>query len=507
MGVIAKQSIRGAAANYLGVLIGFVTTFFVVTKYLTAEEVGLTRVMVDAAVLFSGLAQLGTNASILRFYPYFRDPEHRDHGFFGWTLILPLFGFAVVALLFFLFKDSILGLYAERSPLVVDYFYLILPLIFFALYQTVFETNASVLMRIAVPKFVREVVIRLLNLVSYLLYGYGVISLDLFVILFCSAYAVAMVLNFFYLLSLGKISFRLDMRFVNRRLLREVLVYTLFMTATVLASNIPLINSLFLGAKGGLALAGIYTIASYIANVIEIPYRSLGAISGPVISQAVKDGNLGEVCRLGRQVSLHQLLVALLLFFFIWINLRPLFAAIPNGAEYSAGIGVVAILGLAKIVNSTLCIGTNILNFSRHYAFSLLFIAVLTVSAILFNQWLIPLWGVDGSAAATLFSYVLYFAILLTFLWWRMRVSLFCGKQLSVIVFVAALFGLNWGWELLIAPLVSRILSGWASLGCDLLTRNAFFLAVVLVVVSRLHVSPEVDRLLARFFPFLKAAR
>ena len=58
MGVIAKQSIKGALANYLGVLIGAVTTFFVVTDLLTREEIGLTRVMVDAAMLFAGLAQL-----------------------------------------------------------------------------------------------------------------------------------------------------------------------------------------------------------------------------------------------------------------------------------------------------------------------------------------------------------------------------------------------------------------------------------------------------------------
>ncbi|MBO4600486.1 MAG: hypothetical protein J5641_07085 [Bacteroidales bacterium] len=294
MGVIAKQSIKGALANYLGVLIGAVTTFFVVTDLLTQEEIGLTRVMVDAAMLFAGLAQLGTNASILRFYPRFKDPEHRDHGFFGWTLILPFIGFTVIAVLFFVFKADIVAYYAKDAPMLVDYVYLLLPLTFFVLYMTVFETNASVLLHIALPKFVREVVIRLLNLAAYLLYGHHVISLDLFVILFCSSWAVATLINFFYLLSLGRISFRLDWQFVDKGLLREVGVYTLFMTATVLAGNIKLFNSLFL-AKEGLKLAGIYTIACYIANVVEIPYRSLGAISSPIISQAVADGDTAEV--------------------------------------------------------------------------------------------------------------------------------------------------------------------------------------------------------------------
>ena len=66
MGIIARQSIRGTIVTYLGVAVGFVTTFFVITRFLTAEDIGLARVLIDAATLFIGLAQLGTNASILR---------------------------------------------------------------------------------------------------------------------------------------------------------------------------------------------------------------------------------------------------------------------------------------------------------------------------------------------------------------------------------------------------------------------------------------------------------
>ena len=80
MGVIARQSIKGAVANYLGVAIGFVTTFFVVTRFLTTEEVGLTRVMVDAAMLFSSLAALGGNSSLIKFFPWFKNKNNVDDG-------------------------------------------------------------------------------------------------------------------------------------------------------------------------------------------------------------------------------------------------------------------------------------------------------------------------------------------------------------------------------------------------------------------------------------------
>ena len=77
MGIIAKQSIQGTIVTYLGVAVGFVTTFFVLTRFLSAEEIGLARVLVDAATLFIGLAQLGTTSSIIRFYPHFKAKGER----------------------------------------------------------------------------------------------------------------------------------------------------------------------------------------------------------------------------------------------------------------------------------------------------------------------------------------------------------------------------------------------------------------------------------------------
>lgn len=455
MGVIARQSIKGAIANYIGVAIGFYVSFFVLTRYLTQEEIGLTRVMVDAAVLFSSLASLGSNASIVRFFPWFRDGE-RHHGIFGWSVLLPLAGFTLFGLIFLLFRGPLLEAYSANAPLLADYFHLVPMLTFFALYVTVFETNASVLMRITVPKLVREVGIRLFNLAAYLLYGYRLISLDLFVYLFCGSYLLAMLLNIFYLLKINNFNltiFRLDRRFLTGDKVHEVVRYTLFMTAAVLAGNIPLFNSLFLGAKAGLALTGVYTIASYVANVVEVPYRSLGAISRPVIAAAVKEERWEEVSRLARQVSLHQMLVSLLIFTLIWVNIDALFAVIPNGADYAAGAVVVFVLGLAKVANSSLSIATDVLNYSRHYSRSLLFIALLTAAAIGFNQLLIPRMGIGGAATATLAAYGLYFALLLAYLWWKLRVSLFSAAQLKVLALTLLLLLGGWAWNRWLTPL------------------------------------------------------
>jgi len=185
-----------------------------------------------------------------------------------------------------------------------------------------------------------------------------------------------------------------------------------------------------------------------------------------------------------------------MLLFFIWINLEPLFAVIPNGQEYVSGIGVVLFLGIANIINSTFCIATNILNFSKQYAFSLLFIVLLTASAILLNIWLIPHWSLTGSACATLFAYIIYFVPLLTFLWRRLGVSLFSKKQIWIVFFTLILFALNALWSWLISPLFSHLGSDLVPILIEALVRTLVFAVIAFIVIRRLHISPEVDALL-----------
>lgn len=495
MGVIARQSIKGALANYLGVAIGFVTTFFVLTRMLTTEEVGLTRVIVDAATLFACVAQLGTGSSLVRFFPHFKG---RADGAFGLAMLASLTGFALFMLAFLAFKGPITAAYVEQSPMVADYLYMLPLMTFFVLYLTVFETGASVLMRITVPKMVREVGIRLMTLAAYLLYGYRVVDLDGFVWLFCGSYGAAMLVGLFYLVKVARENgtglrrlFAIDWSFVRTQgMWKQMLGYTLTMTLAMLAGNVPLMSSIFIGAKAGLGLTGVYTIAFYIANVVEVPYRSLGAISRPVVAAAVKDGDWAEVNRLGRQVSLHQLMVSSMIFLVIWINLDALFTLIPNGDDYRGGAVVVLLLGAAKMLNSSLSIGTDVLNYSRYYALSTVLAVVLTLSAIGLNSGLVESWGIGGAAAATLLSYAIYYLLLLAYIGWRLRVSLFSAGQLKTLAVIAVGFGMNYVWTLWLTPLFG---SGVAALLADALLKTAVIGGGTAAALVAWKVSPTVN--------------
>lgn len=509
MGVVVRQTIKGTIMNYIGVLVGFITTFFIVTKYLTPEEVGLTRVLVDASILLSSLAQLGTSTSAMRYYPYFKDEKEKDHGFFGWSVIIPFVGFIVFTALFFVFKTPIENYFSQNSELFVDYIYFVIPMAFFMMYLLVFETNSNLLMRIVVPKFIREVGIRLMTLIVYLLYAFDVINLDGMVVSLCLTYGIATLLNVIYLFTLKKISFKIQPSYISKWLRKDFIFYTLFLIISSLASNlVPVLNTFFVSGKLGLAVAGINTIAVYIANMVEIPYRSLAAISRPQISQSMKDNNVMEVNVLIQNVSLHQFMASSFIFFLIWINIDLLYTLIPNGNVYDEAKFVVFILAIVKIINTSLNVGATVLSYSKYYYYSLLFTIILTVSTIIMNIKLIPIWGIEGAAIASLISYLIYYTFLLTFVNWRVKVTPFSLKEFYTLLIIVSLFVIDW---LLQTYISGYVISSFKILIVgqilDSVLRTSLLAILGIVSIYKLRISKQVNDIIDKFLSLLKLTK
>lgn len=446
MGIIIRQSIKGTLATYVGVFIGLITTFFIITQYLTAEEVGLTRVLVDASTLFSSLALMGTNSSTLRFYPHFKDDSRNQQGLYFWTLIIPFIGFLIFMGFFFLFKGLIVSIFQENSPLFVNYVYYTLPLAFFILYMGVFETNATILSRVAVPRLIREVFIRLALLAGYLLFGFHIIDLDGLVLCFCASYLGAALLNLFYLLFSQKISFKPKFGNISKELRREFFLYTLFLiTYTLVSSVLPTLSSFFISAKMGLVFTGIYAIANYIATMVEIPSRSLVAIVQPRISVAMRSTppDIATTTKLFQKVTLNQFLASTFILLITWINIDLFFSLLPHGETYEAGKWVVLILALNKIVISSFGIGGNAIGYSKWYYSSLFFTLFLTFLSVMLNNYLIPIYGMEGGALATFFSYAIYYIVLLLYVKLRIGTHSFSTNLLKVLAIIAGMLILN----------------------------------------------------------------
>ena len=488
MGVIAKQSIRGTIVTYLGIVVGIVTTFFVLTRFLTTEEIGLARVLIDAATLFIGLAQLGTNASIIRFFPYFKEKDSdEDHGFFFWALVVPFVGFLIFAIVFWACRVPLCAWFGDKSSLFVDHYYFVLPLAFFMLYQAICESTCNVLMRIVVPRGVRELWVRVGLLAIYLLKAYNVISIDGLVIGICVNYAIAAIINLCYFFSLKKINLRPDWSFLraNKSLVRRYLTYTGFLIISAVTSVLaPTLSSFFVTAKMGLDSTGIFAIATYMAVMVSVPNRSVAAIASPQLARAIKEQNQDECSFLVRQVTRNMLLVGGLILLTMWVNIDLIFHILPNGTTFATAKYIVLILGVSQLIMATFSICLNTLNYSRYYAFSLLLSLVLTVSALLLNNYLIPIFGMEGAAASTLLSYALYYLLGLAFVAFLCRIRIVDGRWWMILTLLVALFALNWAWRTYLPSF---------GLWTDSLLRSLVLIGGGMFIAYKAKLSPEVN--------------
>ena len=491
MGIIAKQSIRGTIVTYLGIAVGVVTTFFVLTRFLTTEEIGLARVLIDAATLFIGLAQLGTNASIIRFYPYFREKSsEEDHGFFFWALVVPFIGFVVFAIIYWACRVPLGAWFGDKSPLFVEYYYFVLPLAFFMLYQTICESTCNVLMHIVVPRAVRELIVRVGLLTIYLLYAFKVLSMDGLVIGFCVNYAVAAMINMLYFFSLKPIRLRPDWTFLreNKALVRRYLTYTGFLllsaVTTVLA---PTLSSFFVTAKMGLDSTGIFAIATYMAVMVSVPSRSVAAIASPQLARAIKEQNREECSHLINQVTRNMLLIGGFILLAMWVNIDLIFHILPNGATFAQAKNVVLILGVSQLVLATFTICYTALNYSRFYAFSLFISLALTISALILNNYLVPLYGMNGAALSNLLSYGLYVALTILFVVSLCRIRVIEKRWWFILLLLVVLFAINALW-CRFAPTMNI----WA----DSLLRSAVLIGGGALIAYKAELSPEINKTL-----------
>ena len=488
MGVIAKQSIRGTIVTYLGIAVGVVTTFFVLTRFLTTEEIGLARVLIDAAMLFIGLAQLGTNASIIRFYPYFKEKDsHEDHGFFFWALVVPFIGFILFALIYWACRVPLGAWFGDKSPLFVEYYYFVLPLAFFMLYQTICESTCNVLMHIVVPRAVRELIVRIGLLAIYLLYAFRVISMDGLVIGICINYAVAALINLCYFFSLQKINLRPDWTFLraNPQLIRRYLIYTGFLILSAVTSVLaPTLSSFFVTAKMGLDSTGIFAIATYMAVMVSVPNRSVAAIASPQLARAIKEQNSAECSFLIRQVTRNMLLIGGFILLIIWVNIDLIFHILPNGTTFAQAKDVVLILGVSQLVLGTFSICLTALNYSRFFAFSLLLSVILTVSALLLNNYLVPLYGMQGAALSNLLSYGLYMALTIITVVPLGHFHVVDKNWWCIFLLLVALFAINQVWLIYMPSM---------NIWLDSLLRTFILIGGGALIAYKTKLSPEIN--------------
>ena len=279
MGVIVKQSVKGTLVAFGGTILGYINILILFPLIFSAEQIGLYRILIDAATFFVIFSQLGILNVSIKYFPYFQDMEKKNNGFLFYVLLVPLTGFSILALTFFFFKEQFLAPYAEQAPLLLDYENYLIPLAFFLLLLGSLATYSRSLLKIVVPKIIRDIGTRLVITVGAGMFFYKVLDFNGFVVMMVSGYSFALLALIVYIKYLKQWFIKPDFTFLKRPLLKEMVVFGLFMfLGTGGGIIVAKIDTLMLGSIAGLTSTGIYSIAFFIGAVIELPRRSLSIL-------------------------------------------------------------------------------------------------------------------------------------------------------------------------------------------------------------------------------------
>lgn len=452
-GVVARESVLGTVVTYVGVLVGFFTTFFILTNYLTPEEVGLTRVLVEVATLLASFALLGLTTSINRYFPYFRDSatlgqgsRAPHHGFLGYIMLVASVGSAVALPLYYLCREPIMSLFERNSALFVQYYLLAIPLALFIVFWTVSELYSIQLLKLSGTKTIRELVLRLLLLFTYIIYAVGWVDFTQFVWLFVSCYGLCMLASLWYLGRSVPLTLRIDRGFVTPTLARSVGKYTTTAVLATVGTTLAGRMDLFMLAAvdtNGLTSAAVLTVAFFMASIVETPTRAIVGIATPKIATAMKEGDRAYTQQIYQQVSFYQLISALVLFLGIWCNMDNILAIMPGGADYVQSKDVFFFLGLAKLIEVTFTGSHPIVSSSKYYHWTLYYTLWLIVVAFVANGFLIPLYGAVGASVATLLTISVGYALQQGLLSYKLGIHPLSLRLLVALPVAASMLGVD----------------------------------------------------------------
>jgi O-antigen/teichoic acid export membrane protein len=445
MGVIKRQGIKYSIVGYIATAIGAISTLFV---YPLDENIyGYALFLVGTATFFYPLMSGGLASLAVRFFPDMKSKDGRNAGFLGFLQLSSVVTFTVFASLFFLFGDSIrsgLLFFNMDADLVLENMPLILALTFLITQINIIIPYTSNFERIVIPNMLTNMLFKVLlptlvllfyfKKISMLTFGWGVVGYHL----------LGLLGLIIYLYSIRGLNWRLNFKKLTKQKVKEMGIYTSYGMLGGIGNVMAFRIDLFMvPTLLGLFSTGVYGIAQFIGNSVELPAKAIFQISAPILSKAMKEKDMDHVAMIYRKASLNLTIVGVILLALIMCNIDALFQLTSKYETLIAGKMVVFWIGLTKLVDMATSVNSSIISYSRYFRFNFYLVLMLAIFNISLNLWLIPVMGIEGAALATFLSICMTNAVKLAYVWYRFGMQPFSPRHVLTLGIGGAVYALG----------------------------------------------------------------
>ncbi|NGY38118.1 oligosaccharide flippase family protein [Flavobacterium sp. XN-5] len=452
MGIVLNQSLKNTIITYIGFGIGAVNTIYLYPFFLGATYYALTNYVLSASSIIMPLLAFGMQNTLVKFYSQCKT-EQEQAKFLSFTVLFPLLLSVPLILLGMLFYTDISDFLSRENPIVKDYLWLIPFTGLCMAYFEIFYAWARVHMHSVFGNFIKEVGLRFFSLLALIAVYFNWITVIQFVYVTAGIYFVACIVTMFYAFYLKKPEFQ----FSVPHNVKEIMVYTFFIILSGSVATLLLdIDKLMLNQYIKIENIAYYSVATYIALVISVPSRAMHQIVYPITAKLMHENKHDELNVLYKKTSINLQVVGGFVMLCIFVNINQLYEMVPK--EYGGGIFVVFMIGISKYFDLILG-NNNAIIFNTKYYRAVLFLGVILVFLTVgLNMIFIPIYGIIGSAFATLLSITLYSLAKLLFVVKRLHLYPFTKQTIYSMGLTLVLFLLFYFWDFPFIPIVAIIL-------------------------------------------------
>jgi O-antigen/teichoic acid export membrane protein len=486
MGIVLNQSLKNTIITYIGFAIGGISTIFLFPSILGKTYYGLSNYILSCANVIMPLFAIGMQNTLVKFYSQCKT-EKEQNQFLSFSVLFPLVLTIPLLLLGLFFYDEISLFVTKKNPIVKEFIYLI-PFIGLCMaYFEIFYAWARVHMHSVFGNFIKEVGLRLFSLVALVGMYLGWITAIEFIYLTAGIYFVALLITMLYAFRVKKPDFQLSIP----HNVKGILEYTFYIILSGSVANLLLDgDKIMLNQYMDIGNIAFYSVATYIALVISVPSRAMHQIVYPITAKLMHENKHDELNDLYKKTSVNLQIVGGFVMLCIFVNIDQLYEMLPK--DYAGGIWIVFIIGLSKYFDLILGNNNAIIFNSKYYRMVLFLGLMLVFFTIVLNMIFIPLYGITGSAIATLLSITIYSVAKLMFVVKRMHLYPFTIQTVYSIIITAILFVLFYFWKFPFHPIIGIVL-------------KSILVTILYVYINyRFSISKEINQVLHSLIKKLK---
>ncbi len=441
MGIVQNQSIKNTIITFLGFGIGAINALFFYTLFLGKLHYGIVTTILSGANILMPIMAFGAQNTLIRFFAAYKTQKERD-AFLTFILFLPLVLVLPIGLIFYSFYDDISHSWIKENPTLKPFFWLIPIIGLFMAYFEVFYAWAKVHMKSVTGNFISEVLVRSIVMVLLLGVYLEVLTKDTFIYSVALAYFAQMVAMKLYALSIKMPVWRL----VIPKNIKEIIKYSAFIIVSGgVAVMLVDFDKVMIPQYKDITQNALYGVAIFIATVIVVPSRAMTQIVAPITARLLIEKKHDELNELYKKSAINLQVIGGFIMILIFVNIKEMYQLIPK--DYSGGIWVVFMIGLCKFYDVLLGNNNSIIVNTKYYRTVLLFGIFTVVLMVVLNAIFITLYGIEGSAFATLLTVAIYNTIKLLFVVKKMNLYPFTYKTLHSLGILAVCFLLFYFWD------------------------------------------------------------